>query len=85
MNLNVTRTQYTEVNKRKCISLLVSVAAKGKAVDASQEFFALGLCNILGSFVRSFPIAGSVSRTAVNHTSGVKTPLGGLLTGKQLE
>jgi len=76
---------YTEVSKRKCSLLLVSVAAKGKAVDASQEFFALGICNILGSFVRSFPTAGSFSRTAVNSASGVKTPLGGLLTGKQLE
>lgn len=63
----------------------MSVAAKGKALDSSQEFFALGLCNILGSFVSSFPTAGSFSRTAVNHASGVKTPLGGLLTGKQLE
>ena len=76
---------YTEVNKGKCSSLLVCVAAKGKAMDASQEFFALGVCNILGSFVRSFPTAGSFSRTAVNHSSGVKTPLGGLLTGKQIE
>jgi sodium-independent sulfate anion transporter 11 len=85
MKLNVTGTEYTEMNKRKCSSLLVSVAAKGKAMDASQEFFALGVCNILGSFVRSFPNAGSFSRTAVNNTSGVKTPLGGLLTGKQIE
>lgn len=63
----------------------MSVAAKGKTLDATQEFFALGMCNILGSFVCSFPTAGSVSRSAVNRASGVKTPLGGLLTGKQLE
>lgn len=85
MKLNVPRTKYTEVNKRKCNLLLVSVSAKGKAVDATQEFFALGLSNIFGSFVRSFPTAGSFSRTAVNNASGVKTPLGGLLTGKQTE
>ena len=85
MKPNDTRTEYDEVNRRKCSSLLVSVAAKGKALDASQEFFALGVSNILGSFVRSFPTAGSFSRTAVNSASGVKTPLGGLLTGKQLE
>ena len=63
----------------------MSVAAKGKTLDASQELFALGFSNILSSFVRSFPNAGSLSRTAVNNTSGVKTPIGGLLTGKQLE
>lgn len=85
MKLSVTRTEYTEVNKRKCSALLMSVAAKGKGMDASQEFFALGVCNILGSFVRSFPTAGSFSRTAVNSASGVRTPLGGLLTGEQLE
>jgi sodium-independent sulfate anion transporter 11 len=61
------------------------VPAKGKAVDASQELFALGLSNIMSSFVRSFPLAGSFSRTAVNNASGVKTPLGGLMTGKKTE
>ncbi|XP_033611674.1 sodium-independent sulfate anion transporter-like isoform X4 [Cryptotermes secundus] len=57
------------------------LTAKGKAVDASQELFALGFSNVLSSFVRSFPLAGSFSRTAVNNGSGVKTPLGGLMTG----
>lgn len=28
------------------------------------------------------PITGSFSRSAVNHASGVQTPLGGVLTGK---
>lgn len=54
-------------------------------MDASQEMFALGFSNILGSFVRSFPTAGSFSRTAVNNASGVKTPLGGLMTGKETQ
>jgi sodium-independent sulfate anion transporter 11 len=54
-------------------------------VDASQELFALGFSNILGSFVRSFPTAGSFSRTAVNNASGVKTPLGGVMTGKETQ
>jgi sodium-independent sulfate anion transporter 11 len=85
MNLYVLSIKYTEVKRRKCSLLLVSVSAKGKVLDASQEFFALGISNILGSFVRAFPSAGSFSRTAVNNASGVKTPLGGLLTGKQLE
>ncbi|XP_017304477.1 sodium-independent sulfate anion transporter-like, partial [Diaphorina citri] len=42
---------------------------------------ALGLCNIAGSFVQSIPTAGSFTRTAVNHASGVKTPFGGFFTG----
>lgn len=42
---------------------------------------ALGLCNIMGSFVQSYPVTGSFSRTAVNATSGVKTPAGAIITG----
>ena len=50
-------------------------------MDASQEMIALGICNIFGSFVSSMPTTASFSRSAVNSTSGVKTPLGGLYTG----
>ncbi|XP_043262811.1 sodium-independent sulfate anion transporter-like [Colletes gigas] len=55
--------------------------AMGKTLDATQEMFALGVCNVFGSFVRSMPVTGSFTRTAVNHTSGVKTTFGGLFTG----
>ncbi|XP_078043152.1 sodium-independent sulfate anion transporter isoform X1 [Augochlora pura] len=55
--------------------------AMGKSLDATQEMFALGVCNVFGSFVRSMPVTGSFTRTAVNHSSGVKTTLGGLFTG----
>ncbi|XP_015188837.1 PREDICTED: sodium-independent sulfate anion transporter-like [Polistes dominula] len=55
--------------------------AKGRSLDATQEMFALGICNILGSFVSSMPVTGSFTRTAVNHASGVRTPFGGLFTG----
>lgn len=50
-------------------------------MDASQEMFALGVCNIAASFVQSMPITGSFSRTAVNCASGVRTAMGGLYTG----
>ncbi|XP_062136014.1 sodium-independent sulfate anion transporter [Drosophila sulfurigaster albostrigata] len=55
--------------------------SKGKIVDASQEMIALGMCNIMGSFVLSMPVTGSFTRTAVNNASGVQTPLGGAVTG----
>lgn len=55
--------------------------AKGKPVDANQEMFALGICNLFGSFVRSMPTTGSFSRTAVNSASGVKTQFGGVYCG----
>ncbi|XP_026673660.1 sodium-independent sulfate anion transporter-like isoform X2 [Ceratina calcarata] len=55
--------------------------AMGKSLDTTQEMFALGVCNMLGSFVRSMPVTGSFTRTAVNNSSGVKTTFGGLFTG----
>ena len=50
-------------------------------MDASQEMVALGICNLMGSFVQSMPTTGSFSRTAVNSSSGVRTPMGGIYTG----
>ncbi|KAG5305619.1 S2611 protein, partial [Acromyrmex insinuator] len=68
------------------IAILESIAiakafAKGKTLDANQEMLAVGLCNICGSFVRSMPVTGSFTRTAINNSSGVKTPFGGIITG----
>lgn len=54
---------------------------KGAAVDATQEMIAAGLCNIANSFVSSMPTTGSFTRSAVNHSSGVRSPLSGLFTG----
>nr|XP_021495358.1 sodium-independent sulfate anion transporter isoform X3 [Meriones unguiculatus] len=50
-------------------------------IDANQELLAIGLTNVLGSFVSSYPVTGSFGRTAVNAQSGVCTPAGGLVTG----
>lgn len=68
------------------IAILESIAiaktfSKGKTIDASQEMIALGLCNLLGSFVSSMPTTGSFTRTAINNASGVKTTFGGAFTG----
>jgi len=50
-------------------------------VDASQEMISIGISNILGSFISSMPVTGAFSRTVVNKSSGVESPLGGLVTG----
>lgn len=55
--------------------------ARGESLDATQEMLTLGLCNVVGSFFHSMPVTGSFSRSAVNNTSGVRTPLGGIYTG----
>lgn len=72
------------------VAVLESVAiarsvAKGQRVDASQEMIAIGASNLIGSFVSSFPVTGSFSRTAVNSASGVSTALGGVYTGYQFK
>lgn len=56
--------------------------ANGKAVDATQELIAIGVSNIGNSFMQAFPGTGSLSRSAVNNASGVRTPLGGVYTGE---
>lgn len=50
-------------------------------MDATQEMWALGISNIMGSFVKSMPVTGSFTRTAVNNASGVRTQFGGIITG----
>ncbi|XP_025414085.1 sodium-independent sulfate anion transporter-like [Sipha flava] len=61
----------------------VSVAkafSGGKVIDASQEMVALGMCNIFGSFMGSMPVAGSMTRSALNHTTGVRTTFSSIFT-----
>ncbi|XP_049869419.1 sodium-independent sulfate anion transporter-like [Pectinophora gossypiella] len=53
----------------------------GAAVDATQEMVTLGLCNMLGSLVHAMPTCGAFTRSAVSHSSGVRTPLAGLYAG----
>lgn len=53
----------------------------GNPIDATQEMLALGVCNVISSFVSSMPVSGGLSRGAVNHSSGVRTTLGGIYTG----
>eukprot|EP00058_Branchiostoma_floridae_P010110 XP_002595598.1 hypothetical protein BRAFLDRAFT_64708 [Branchiostoma floridae] len=57
----------------------LSVTSRNKyRIDATQELLALGIANIVSSFFGSYPMSCSCSRTAINSTSGVRTPLGGI-------
>jgi sodium-independent sulfate anion transporter 11 len=68
---------------------VIEVIAVGKAfgrkngynVDANQELYALGIANVLGSFVSAYPVTASFSRSAVNAQSGSMTTLAGAVTG----
>ncbi|XP_028075887.1 sulfate transporter 4.1, chloroplastic-like isoform X3 [Camellia sinensis] len=43
--------------------------------------FGLGVANVFGSFFSAYPTTGSFSRSAVNHESGAKTGLSGIVMG----
>lgn len=47
----------------------------GYAVDANQEFLALGASHVFSSFFSCFPIAASVPRSAVQEGAGGKTQI----------
>ena len=55
--------------------------AGNKKMAASQEMIALGCCQFIGSFTGSAAVTASFGRSAVNSTSGVRTPFGGVITG----
>eukprot|EP00095_Tigriopus_kingsejongensis_P006119 maker-scaffold98_size375582-snap-gene-1.13 protein:Tk06119 transcript:maker-scaffold98_size375582-snap-gene-1.13-mRNA-1 annotation:"sulfate transporter " len=56
-------------------------SSTNKPVDASQEMVALGASQTMGSFIGSIAGTASFSRSAVNSSSGVRTPFGGIFTG----
>lgn len=62
-------------------NVAISKAFGGTGIDPTRELVALSLSNVCGSFVSSMPVTGSFSRSAVNHASGVRTPIGGIYTG----
>lgn len=59
----------------------VHICTAVNRVDATQEMVTLGLCNMAGSLFRAMPTCGAFTRSAVSHSSGVRTPLAGLYSG----
>ncbi|WP_209123758.1 SulP family inorganic anion transporter [Alkalihalobacillus sp. BA299] len=49
-------------------------------VGVNKELTSLGLANVVGSFFSSMPVAGGISRSAVNYDSGAKTKVASLIT-----
>lgn len=63
------------------ISVAKSLASKRRRkVIPNQELVALGAANLGASFTGGFPVAGSISRSVVNHTAGACTPLATIIT-----
>lgn len=53
----------------------------GDRLDLSVEFFGQGLSNISAAFTGGYPVSGSLSRSALNHTAGAQTRMAGVLAG----
>ncbi|KAL8463171.1 hypothetical protein ACS0TY_033984 [Phlomoides rotata] len=77
-----TTVLITGVAILESVGIAKALAAKnGYELDSNQELFGLGVANIVGSFFSVYPTTGSFSRSAVNHESGAKTGLSGLIMG----
>lgn len=50
-------------------------------INPNQEFIAIGVTNLIGTFFHSYPATGSFSRTALKSKCGVKTPFAGVFGG----
>mmetsp|Transcript_16112 Transcript_16112/g.32643 ORF Transcript_16112/g.32643 Transcript_16112/m.32643 type:complete len:745 (+) Transcript_16112:65-2299(+) len=69
------------ISYMESIAISKSLAAQhGYEVEPTQELFALGAANFIGSMFSAFPTTGSFSRSAVSNTVGTKTQLGGFIT-----
>jgi len=64
----------------EAISIAQVIAVKERyRVSANRELVALGLANIVAGLLSGMPVTGGVSRTAVNHQAGARTPLASLV------
>lgn len=82
MSLVPTAVLITGVAILESVGIAKALAAKnGYELDSNKELFGLGIANICGSFFSAYPATGSFSRSAVNHESGAKTGLSGIIMG----
>ncbi|XP_068429842.1 sulfate transporter [Clinocottus analis] len=63
------------------ISLSEMFAKKhGYTVDANQEMYAIGLCNIVPAFFRCFTSSAALTKTLVKESTGCQTQVSGLVS-----
>lgn len=70
------------VSFMESIAVAKAIQAKHKdyKVLPNQELIALGMANIGGSFLQSYPTTGGFSRTAINDQSGANTALASIIS-----
>lgn len=63
-------------------SLSRALAAQtGERVDVTRDFVGMGAANLAAAFTGAYPVSGSLSRSALNHSVGARTRLAGALSG----
>lgn len=63
------------------ISIAKAMAAKTRQeIRPNQEFIAIGAANVAAALFQAFPVAGGLSRTAVNYQAGARTGMASLIT-----
>lgn len=62
------------------VAKAIQVKHKDYKVMPNQELIALGLANIGGAFLQSYPVTGGFSRTAVNDDAGAKTGMSSIIS-----
>ena len=56
-------------------------AKKRETILPNQELLGQGVANVLAAFFGGFPVTGGFSRTVVNYSAGVRTPIASIFTG----
>jgi SulP family sulfate permease len=71
----------TLVGYLESISVAKALASRRREkVDPDRELAALGMADVAAAFTGGYPVTGGFSRSLVNYTSGVRTPLGSIFT-----
>ncbi|PHR57966.1 MAG: sodium-independent anion transporter [Robiginitomaculum sp.] len=63
------------------VSIGQTLAARNRTrVDPNKELLGVGVANIAAGLTGAYPVAGSLSRSAINYSTGAKSPLVGVMT-----
>jgi SulP family sulfate permease len=63
-------------------SMARSMASRtGQTVNPNQDMLALGMSNLASAYLSGMPASGSLTRSALNHSSGAQTPVASILNG----
>ena len=69
----------TIVGYLESISVAKALASrKREKVNANRELFALGMADVGAAFTGGYPVTGGFSRSLVNFSAGVCTPMGSM-------